>query len=81
MVFQPGQSENPGGRAKKVRKKVVIEVNAVGGIGELELLAAVVAHPDAPLTTRIGAGCWFRARARTLRPTPSLRLLLKPEET
>jgi hypothetical protein len=55
MTFQPGQSGNPSGRAKKIRKKVVIEANAAGGIGELELLAAVVGHPDAPLQTRIGA--------------------------
>jgi hypothetical protein len=56
MTFAPGVSGNPGGRPKKVRKKIVVEVNVnAGKVDELEMLSAVVANGDVPLSTRIGA--------------------------
>lgn len=47
MVFKPGQSGNPQGRRPKIKKKVLLAVSIGGGdVDELDLLSAIVSHPE-----------------------------------
>jgi hypothetical protein len=58
MVFQPGVSGNPSGRAKTIKRKVVLDINfAAGKVEALTLLDAIIANGDVPLSVRMTAAC------------------------
>jgi hypothetical protein len=54
---QPGVSGNPGGQPRKaVKRKVVLDINFKHGkLDELEMLEAVIANGEVPLSTRMTA--------------------------
>ena len=56
MPFKPGQSGNPKGRRPKIKKKILLSVTVGGGpVDELDLLSAIVSHPEIDPHTRMQA--------------------------